>query len=88
MTPEQAFGEVLWELRTARSLSQEALAERCRISRPHVSRLETGKNSPTMSMLFQLAEALQVTPAEILGNVQAKMLHGAASRSPATRKPE
>lgn len=73
MTPEQAFGQVVRELRTTQSLSQEALAERCRISRPHVSRLETGRNSPTLSMVFQLAEALQVTPVELLAGVQAKL---------------
>lgn len=60
MTPEQAFGAVLRDLRTERGWSQEEFAERCRISRPHVSRLETGRNSPTLSMLFQVADTLRV----------------------------
>ena len=73
MTPEQAFGQVIRELRVARSLSQETLADLCRISRPYVSRLETGKNSPSLSMVFQLAQALQVTPVDLMASVQANL---------------
>jgi transcriptional regulator with XRE-family HTH domain len=50
VTPERAFGEVLRELRHARQLSQESFAEACGISRPHVSRLETGRNSPLYAL--------------------------------------
>lgn len=73
MTPEQAFGQVVRELRVARALSQEALADLCQMSRPYVSRLETGKNSPTLSMVFQLAQALQVAPVDLVAGVQAKL---------------
>lgn len=73
LTPEQAFGQVLRELRTERDLSQEEFADRCRVSRPHVSRLETGKNSPSLSMLFQLADALGVAPEELVRRVGRKL---------------
>ena len=70
MSPEQAFGEVLRELRTERGLSQEAFAELCRISRPHVSRLETGKNSPSLSMLFQICRSLGVSPEVLVKQIR------------------
>lgn len=75
MTPEQAFGQVLRELRRERRLSQEQLADRSRISRPHLSRLETGRNSPSLSMVFQLAEALRVAPAELVGKAEQKLAY-------------
>jgi transcriptional regulator with XRE-family HTH domain len=73
VSPEQAFGQVLRELRRDRGLSQEAFAEVGRCSRPHISRLESGRNSPSLSMLFQLAEALQIEPATLIQRVQNKL---------------
>lgn len=76
MTPEEAFGQVLRELRRERGLSQDQLAEAGHLSRPHVSRLETGRNSPTFSMLFQLAAALGVTPEEVVSRARMLQLTG------------
>lgn len=76
MTPEQAFGQVLRELRRERQLSQEQLAEASRCSRPHLSRLETGRNSPSLSMLFQLAEALAVEPDDLVGRIRMLLRQG------------
>ena len=76
MTPEQAFGQILRELRAERGLSQEEFADKCRISRPHVSRLETGKNSPSLSMLFQLTDALGITPEYLVKRVHDRLNTG------------
>jgi transcriptional regulator with XRE-family HTH domain len=73
VSPEQAFGAVLRELRQERGWSQEAFAELSRCSRPHVSRLESGRNSPSLSMLFQVAAALDVQPAELIARAQVKL---------------
>lgn len=70
MTPEQAFGTVLRELRRERKLSQEMMAERGHCSRPHLSRLETGRNSPSLSMVFQLAAALELEPEELIARAK------------------
>ncbi len=72
-TPERAFGQVLRALRQERGWSQEKLAELSGCTRPYVSYLETGKYSPTLSMLFQLARALGVEPAEIVTQVQVQL---------------
>jgi transcriptional regulator with XRE-family HTH domain len=71
LTPEQAFGRVLRDARRAKALSQEALADASGCHRTYVSLLERGRNSPSLSMLFDLAGALGTTPAELLLKVQA-----------------
>ena len=73
MRPEEAFGEVLLELRRERKLSQEKLAELSECTRPYISYLERGLNSPSLSILFRLAAALGITPTELLARVETKM---------------
>jgi predicted ATPase/transcriptional regulator with XRE-family HTH domain len=59
------FGEVLRHLRTAAGLSQEALAERARISAKAVSSLEVGaRRAPYRETVEQLLAALNATPEE------------------------
>jgi transcriptional regulator with XRE-family HTH domain len=67
---EQAFGLVLRELREARGLSQEQLANACDRDRTYVSLLERGRYSPSIRTLFQLAQALEVNASEIIRRVE------------------
>jgi transcriptional regulator with XRE-family HTH domain len=59
MSPDR-IGMRVKEYRERRRLTQEALAERARISRTYLARLETGKHDPTASVLDRLAKALRV----------------------------
>ncbi len=77
--PEQAFGHVLRELREERHLSQEQLSDCGCCSRPHLSRLETGRNSPTLTMVFELAAALELEPEEFIARVKAKLRESASA---------
>lgn len=72
MEPEEAFGEVLKELRRRRGLSQEKLAQVAEMERNYVSLLERGKNSVSLKKVFHLARALQITVAELMALVEAK----------------
>ena len=66
-TPEgEIFGARLRELRLARGLTQEQLAERSRSNKPFISNLERGRTSPTLGMLIRLAEALDCRVAELV----------------------
>jgi ribosome-binding protein aMBF1 (putative translation factor) len=59
-------------LRTARELAgvtQEELAARAQIDRTYPSLLERGLREPTLSVLCQLAAALDITPAELMHRV-------------------
>ncbi len=53
-------------LRTARGLTQAALAKKVGVSREYVARLETGHHDPPLSTLTKLARALGVTVVELL----------------------
>jgi transcriptional regulator with XRE-family HTH domain len=47
-------------LREARGMTQEALAERARISRVYIAKLETERQDPRLSIVVKLARALKV----------------------------
>lgn len=48
-------------LRLAAGLSQRQLAEMCGMEQPHVSRLESGRHEPQLSLAIKLAKALSVS---------------------------
>ncbi|MDY0059361.1 MAG: helix-turn-helix transcriptional regulator [Myxococcota bacterium] len=60
------IGKRIRELRRARGLSQQALAEKAGISVTYASQLERNIGNPTLSTIQQLATALQVDPADII----------------------
>ena len=57
-------------MRTRRGLSQEALAERCRLHPTEISRLERGVRDPRLATMVRIARALGVAPAELLEGVR------------------
>ena len=57
---KELLGARIKEMRKARGLTQERLAEMVDIEQKHVSRIELGKNYPTIDRLEKLAEALNV----------------------------
>ena len=74
-------GSAIRQLREKKKLTQEALAEKLGVSGKAVSRWETGKGYPDISLLGPLAENLSVSVAELLSgnavvnaNVSANML--------------
>lgn len=60
------FGEQLRELRAARGLKQEALAERTGLNRVTIARFETGERLPRYRTLVALAKGLEVQPERLL----------------------
>lgn len=52
--------------RTAKNLSQEALANQAGIEYSQVSRIERGLINTSISVVFALAKALEVEPGELL----------------------
>lgn len=61
----QAFGERLRDLRLARGLSQERLAEAADLHRNHVGTVERGERSVGLDTILSLAGALDVPPAAL-----------------------
>ena len=61
-----AIGKNIRTIRKSRNLSQEQLAEKIWISTTHMSHIETGSTKLSLSVLVDIAEALQVGTDEIL----------------------
>lgn len=55
------FGKKLKELRKAKGLTQETLAEKADIDEKHLSRIENGKYFPTYLTLTRLLKALDTS---------------------------
>lgn len=74
----QVFGEVLRELRVKNNITQEKLAEYCDLDRAYISLLERGLRQPTITTIFKIAKALNVTPANLIQLVQEQVIknHG------------
>ena len=60
------IGSFLKELRKAKELTQEQLAEKLNVSSRTVSRWETGSNMPDIGMLVEIAEFYDVSIPEII----------------------
>jgi transcriptional regulator with XRE-family HTH domain len=59
------FAELLRQFRVAASLTQEGLAERCRLSPATIAALETGRRrAPRLSTVADIADALHLSPAD------------------------
>lgn len=68
--PNAALGKVIASLRHSAHISQEELADRAAIHRTYVSQVERGLKSPTITVLFKLAKALNTTPSKILRQLE------------------
>ncbi|HBL74737.1 MAG: transcriptional regulator [Bacteroidetes bacterium GWF2_42_66] len=66
----ELFGKVLRELREANHISQEKLAEYCDLDRTYISLLERGLRQPTITTIFKLANALNISPSKLIEKVE------------------
>lgn len=66
----EIFGQVLREHRQRAKLSQEELAFNAGFNRTFVSMLERGIRQPTLTTLFKLGKALNISPSELVANVE------------------
>ena len=66
-SPQRAFGYRIRELRLSAGMTQEDLADRCGLFRTYMSRIETGKANPTLTMIHALATSLGVAVPALFG---------------------
>lgn len=69
MDIRKVFGANVRRYRVAEGLSQEAVAERMGVDRAYVSSIERGAQNVTLLSLWEIAQALRVRPADLLGEV-------------------
>jgi transcriptional regulator with XRE-family HTH domain len=68
----EAFGAIVRRLRTKRGLTQEALAELADLNVSYIGFLERGENVPTLTIVLNLAHALNVHAANLVREVARK----------------
>jgi transcriptional regulator with XRE-family HTH domain len=69
----KVFGQVLKQRREALNLSQEELAFEAGLHRTYISLLERGVKSPTLNVLFRLAEALDIPPSQFIQEIEVQL---------------
>lgn len=64
------FGRVLRRLRLAAGFTQEQLGQEAGLQRNYVSLMERGVNQPTVTTIFKLAAALNISASEMIAEVE------------------
>ena len=80
MLNAEIVGRVIQEYREKRRLSQEVVSGLADIGRTHLSAIERGVRKPTLETFFRLAEAMDISPSELM-----RMVEEAAARSSVTK---
>jgi transcriptional regulator with XRE-family HTH domain len=65
-----AFGKVIRELRKEKGLSQEAFADLAGIDRSYMGHIERGEKNITLSKIYQLSVALNVSVSSIFDRIK------------------
>ena len=65
----KALAAEIKSLRTGLGVSQEELAHRAGLNRTFIGRLEVAQTQPSLTVLFQLANALEVDAVELVANI-------------------
>ena len=68
--PKVVFGKRVRELRMARNLSQEALADEARLHRTYMGSVERGERNISLENIVRIARALRVFPNELLSGIK------------------
>ena len=66
----KAVGKIIKQYREDKNLSQEMLSGLADVDRSHLSKIELGIRSPTLNVIFKLADALEVKASDILRAIE------------------
>jgi transcriptional regulator with XRE-family HTH domain len=69
-----AFGIVLRRLRAKAGISQEKLALEAEMQRNYISLIELGRNQPSLTSIFKLANALEISPSKLVKLVEDELI--------------
>ena len=74
----KATGEVIYELRSERKMSQEVLSGLAEISRSHLSMIENGQKNANVDTLWKIAGALDLPLSDLMRRVEEKIRNSGA----------
>ena len=60
------LGDNIKRIRTKKKMSQGDIARALEVDRGYISNIENGKKNPTLATVAKIAEALRVSPNELL----------------------
>ena len=63
---QQKIGNRIRELRESKGISQQNLAAICNFEKANLSRIEAGRTNPTISTLYKISQALDITISELV----------------------
>jgi uncharacterized HTH-type transcriptional regulator in smaI restriction system 5'region len=66
MDYQRILGENIRSLRLQLQITQEQLAERCDLHRTYIGAMERGDRNVSLNNIVKVAQALNVTPSELL----------------------
>lgn len=69
----RAFSAAIKARRLDLRLTQEDLAGRIELDRPYITMIEAGTKQPTISVLWRIAEGLEMTVAELAALVDERL---------------
>lgn len=72
-SPQEAFGQLLRELRIRHNLKQEDVAVRSGVDRTYISLLERGLRAPSLPVILGIAQAFDISPGELVNEVARRM---------------
>ena len=73
---KRAFARALFQLRKERKLTQEALGFESGYHPKYISLLERGQYSPSLTTILEIAYALGISGADLVGRVEKLMPRG------------
>jgi transcriptional regulator with XRE-family HTH domain len=72
-TLQRVLGVELRKRRLTDGIAQQTLAERARITRQHLRRLEIGEGNPELKTVFALARQLNTTVSELIASAESRV---------------
>ena len=63
---QQKIGQRIRTLRESKGITQQDLAAACNFEKTNMSRIEAGGTNPTISTLYKISQALEVTISELV----------------------
>lgn len=73
-TPEAIFGQIVREKRLALGLRQVDLVTEDGVSQVHIGRIEAGKTQVCLKGIIQIAEGLEMSIVELMGEFEKRRL--------------
>jgi transcriptional regulator with XRE-family HTH domain len=73
----QIFGAIVRKHRTEQGISQESLANLAGLHRTYISMLERGIRNPSLTVILQIAEALNMRAATLIADIEANVTKSA-----------